>query len=62
MTHIETARVNEVIGVQIGAVQAAAQRLRAAGAIEELEADIGALEKAIAELKGVLEALPHQHR
>ena len=60
MTHIETARVNEVIGLQIGTVQEAAHKLNAGSEIQELEADISTLEKTVAELKTSLAALPHQ--
>ncbi len=62
MTHIETARINEVIGTQIGIVQEEAQHLKANSNLQEIEADIAALEKAIADLKDTLAAIPHQHR
>ena len=61
MTHIETARVNEAVGIQIGVVQEAARKLTAESAIEALEADISSLERTIADLRGVLESLPHRH-
>jgi cell division protein FtsL len=60
MTRIETARVNEVLGLQIGTVREAAAKLNAGGEIEELEADISALEKTIADLKQSLAALPYK--
>ena len=60
MTRIETSRVNEVIGLQIGTIQEAASRLKESGEIEALEADISALEKTIADLKDTLAALPYK--
>jgi hypothetical protein len=62
MTHFETARIKELIGLQIGAIQEVARELDADGDIEEIEAGIAALEKTIAALKGSLEAIPHEHR
>jgi polyhydroxyalkanoate synthesis regulator phasin len=61
MTHIETARVNEVIGLHIGIVQEAAHTLKASSELQELEADIATLEKTIADLKDTLAALPYKH-
>lgn len=60
MTHIETARVNEVIGVKIGVVQEAARRLNAGLELEQLEEEIAALEKTVEDLKGTLAALPYR--
>uniref|UniRef100_C6E263 Uncharacterized protein n=1 Tax=Geobacter sp. (strain M21) TaxID=443144 RepID=C6E263_GEOSM len=60
MTHIETSRVNELIGINIGKVQQTAQRLTATMELEDLEAQIADLEKAIAELKESLMALPYR--
>ena len=60
MTHFETSRVNEVIGLNIGIVQEAARRLSAALDIEVLENEIVALEKSIEELKRSLAALPYR--
>lgn len=53
MTHIETARFNEVIGLQIGAIREVAHKLDENSDLEELEA-------VIAELEGSLEAMPHR--
>jgi cell division protein FtsL len=61
MTHVETARINELVGLQIGAVQEEAQLLDVNSDLQELEAGISALEKRIAELKATLEAIPHDH-
>jgi len=62
MTHIETARYNEVIGLQIGAIQEIVHKLRESSDLEELEAIIAELEGTIADLKGSLAAVPHRHR
>lgn len=62
MTHIETARINEVIGIQIGIIQEEAQKLKANSDLQVIEADIAALEKAITDLKDILAAIPHQHQ
>lgn len=61
MTRIETARVNEVIGLQIGVIQEAAHKLSAGSELEVLETDISSLENAVAELKSSLAALPYKH-
>ena len=60
MTHIETARYNEVIGLQIGAVQEIVHKLNENLDLEELEAIIAELEGEIADLKGSLAAMPHK--
>jgi len=61
MTHIETARYNEVIGLQIGAIKEVVHKLNENRDLEELEAIIAELEGTIAELKGSLAAMPHRH-
>jgi len=60
VTRIETARVNEVIGLHIGTIREAASKLNGDGEIEELEAEISELEKTIADLKDSLAALPYK--
>jgi len=60
MTHIETARYNEVIGLQIGSVQEIAHRLNENRDLEELEAIVSELEGSIADLKASLAAMPHK--
>ncbi len=62
MAHFETSRVNDMLGLQIGTVQEAAQKLSTEGNIEELEWEIAALEDTISGLKERLESLPHKHR
>ncbi len=59
MTHIETARVNEALGLQIGIIRDLARRLDPQE-LEQLETDLTELEKATRELKGLLESLPHR--
>ena len=62
MTHIETARVNEAIGIQIGIIQEKAQKLKASSELQSIEADIAALDTAIADLKDTLASIPHKHQ
>jgi hypothetical protein len=60
MTRIETARVNEVIGFNVGAIKDAASRLSANGDLQQLEADLLELENKIAELKDSMAGLPYK--
>lgn len=60
MTHIETARFNEVIGLQIGAIKETAHKLNENYDLEELEAIIAVLDGEISALKGSLAAIPHK--
>ncbi len=62
MTHMGTARIDELIGLQIGAIQQEVQLLNVDSDLKKLEAGIAALEERIAELKSTLEAIPHDHR
>jgi hypothetical protein len=59
MTHIETARVNEMLGLQIGVIRDAAGKLNGDD-LEALETDIGALEKEIRKLREMIAGLPHR--
>lgn len=61
MTHIETARFNEVIGLQIGAIQEIVHKLNENSELEELEAIVAEMERMIADLKATLAAFPHKH-
>lgn len=61
MTHVETTRINELVGLQIGAIQEEAQKLNVDCDLQEIEANIAALEKRIKALKVSLEAIPHDH-
>jgi hypothetical protein len=60
MTHIETARVNEMLGLQIGTVREFLGRLDSQD-LEQLEKDVTELEGAVRELKALLGSLPHRH-
>jgi len=61
MSKIETARINDLLGLQIGAIQEVAQKLNVDSNFQELEANISDLEKRTADLKVSLEAIPHDH-
>lgn len=58
--HIETARYNDVIDLQIGAIQEVAQKLNVNRDLEELEAIIIELEGTIADLRESLAGVPHK--
>lgn len=60
MTHFETSRVNEVIGINIGIVQEAARRLSPGLELEQLQDEIVALERSIEELKKSIDSLPYR--
>ncbi len=60
MTHIETARVNEALGLQIGIIRDLAQKLDS-GSLQELETDLDDLEKAVSGLREILAGLPFKH-
>lgn len=60
MPHLETARINEVIGLQIGAIQGFANELNVDSDIEELLANVVELEKSVAALKSSLKSVPHE--
>jgi len=61
MTRIETARVKEVLGTSITLVKEAANKLNPDRELQEIEADLSELEKAVADLKGSLAGLPFKH-
>ena len=61
MTYIETARFNEVIGLQIGAIQETAHKLNAKCELEELETIVTELESELAALKASMAGMPHRH-
>lgn len=60
MTHLETARYNEVIGLQIGAIQQIAHKLNENLDMEVLETIVAELEETVAALKGNLAGVPHK--
>jgi len=59
MTRIETARVNEMLGLQIGVIRDAAARLNSDD-LERLESGLDDLDKAMKQLREMLVSLPHQ--
>jgi cell division protein FtsL len=59
MAHFETARINELIGLQIGIVKEEVRKLTVSSDVQVLEADVRSLEKAVGDLKKSLAALPH---
>jgi hypothetical protein len=61
MTHIETARYNEVIALQVGAIREIAHKLHEDRDLEDLESITAELEDAIAALKTSLAAMPHKN-
>jgi hypothetical protein len=46
MTHVEISRINDLIGLQIGAIQEEAQKLNVDSDLQKIEANIAALEDA----------------
>lgn len=58
MTHIETARVNEMLGLQIAVIKDIVRNMDGDD-LEKLDMDISELEGAILELKGMIASLPH---
>lgn len=61
MTRIETARVTEVLDLNITKVKQAANKLRLDVELQDLQAEVADLEKAVAELKDSLAGLPFKH-
>lgn len=59
-TTIETQRVKEALGLQVTAIQQYASRL-ATYDIDQLEAGLVELERAVAELRGIMGGLPHRY-
>lgn len=58
-TTIETQRVKEALGLQVTAIQKFASRL-AIHDIDKLDTDLVELERAVAELRGIMGGLPHR--
>ena len=58
MKHMETARVNEMLGLQVGVIRQAAAQLDINN-LELLEADLDVLEEAVKKLREMLAGLPH---
>ena len=60
MAHFDTARINEMLGLQIGIIQEVARKLNADN-VEQLERDLENMEGAIKEIRSTLEGVPHLH-
>lgn len=60
MTRLETARINEMLDMQIGLIRDLAGHLNSSD-IEHLEEEIAEMEKAMRDLKDMVEGLPHRH-
>ncbi len=60
MTHIETARVNEMLGLQIAVIKDIARNMDGDD-LEKLDMDISDLEGAILKLREMMASLPHRH-
>lgn len=60
MTHIETARVNEMLGLQLAVIKDIARNLDGTE-LEDLDDDLDALEAAIGKLREMMASLPHHH-
>ncbi|HYS42929.1 MAG TPA: hypothetical protein VEM32_03020 [Geobacteraceae bacterium] len=58
MTHIETARINEMLELQIAVIRDAAGKLNGAD-LEQLAKDLGELENTIKGLREMMKGLPH---
>lgn len=61
MTHFETARVNEMLGLQIGVIKDLAQQLNGDD-LEQLEKDLILMGNSIKEARSMVEGLPHRHK
>ena len=61
MTHFETARVNEMLGLQIGVIKDIASKLNDDD-LEQLERDLIVMGDSIKEARSMVESLPHRHK
>jgi Cu/Ag efflux pump CusA len=61
MTHFNTARINEMLGLQLGVIRDIALRLDGDD-LERLEINLTAMEDAIKNLRSMVEGLPHRHQ
>ena len=59
MTHFETSRVNELIGLQIGKIKELVNLLNPSLDIQEIDSRLTEVEVAVAELRDSLSFLPH---
>jgi len=61
MTHFNTARINEMLGLQLGVIRDITLKLDDDN-MEELESNLTEMEAAIKNIRSMLEGLPHQHQ
>ncbi|MGB9080249.1 MAG: hypothetical protein WCD00_03040 [Desulfuromonadaceae bacterium] len=61
MTYFNTARINEMLGLQIGVIKNLALRLDGDN-LENLEINLTAMEDAIKNIRSMVEGLPHRHQ
>jgi len=60
MTHIETARVNEMLGLQIAVIKDIVHNIDGDD-LGKLDNDLSDLEAAILKLRAMMVSLPHRH-
>ncbi|HXE98264.1 MAG TPA: hypothetical protein VN642_17815 [Dongiaceae bacterium] len=61
MTHFNTARINEMLGLQLGVIKDIALKLDGDD-LEKLETNLTAMEDAIKDIRSMVEGLPHRHQ
>ena len=61
MTHFNTARINEMLALQIGVIKDTALKLDVEN-MEMLERNLTALESAVTDTRSMMEGLPHRHQ
>jgi len=61
MTHFDTARINEMLGLQLGVIKDIALKLDGDD-LEQLEINLTAMEGAVKDIRSMVEGLPHQHQ
>ncbi len=61
MTHFNNARINEMLGLQLGIIKNIALKLDG-NDIEQLESNLAEMEVAMKDIKSMVEGLPHPHQ
>jgi hypothetical protein len=61
MTHYDTARINEMLGLQIGIIRNIALKLDGYD-LERMERTLVELEDAVKAARSMIEGLPHRHQ
>jgi hypothetical protein len=61
MTHYNTARINEMLGLQIGMIRNIALKLDVDD-LEQMERNLTEMEGAIKDIRSMVEGLPHRHQ